>query len=750
MAAEFFKVMEPDDIKPKPALDTVILNQLKILIQKHTSREDELELEQINLDSNDILFEQGADSDCMFWILSGQLEVSTTQDDSSKQILKILTPDSPVGEMGLLSHLPRTATITALEKSQLLRITINDIIKFSTLDENFLIRLNKLAASRWHNLFLANCLKKLFSDLPVDALQELQDQLEWMDISNGDTLFQEGDEADGVYIIISGHLRAKVSTDNGGEQTIGELGPAEFVGEYALITDEPRSATIYAVRHSSVVKMNLSLLNRYIYTDPTLMRKIAHSVITRQKQLLHPKKRTELKQLTFTLIRHGQTSAIHDLANSLASLIEDNGNTLVMDSQSFDDFFGQKGIAQSPIDTPIQPVIAARLSELEHRYKFILLIADKENSAWTERAIGQSDRVLIIADAEADPGISAIEETLENQITHIRRDLVLLHPADTESPSGTAAWLEPRNVSTHYHLRKGDPTHLARLARRLTGRAVGLICSGGGARGYAQLGTYKAILELDIPIDYIAGTSMGAISAGTMACGYSYEKGKELAKYCADLGVTDLTLPLASIAASKNVSQICQHIYGSRQIEDLWTPFFCISSNLTKAERVVHQRGSLWRAVRASMSIPGVFLPIVEDGDVLVDGGVMDNYPVQLMQDIAESTRLIGINVNPYIERSVSFDYDTSLSGWRILFNRLNPFSRKLHAPSIMGTILRSLDVNSMKMTKEIASLLELNITPDIRRFTMNDYAKWKAISQCGYDESYDLLKEWKDKQTDI
>ena len=67
-----------------------------------------------------------------------------------------------------------------------------------------------------------------------------------------------------------------------------------------------------------------------------------------------------------------------------------------------------------------------------------------------------------------------------------------------------------------------------------------------------------------------------------------------------------------------------------------------------------------------------------------------------------------------------------------------------------MGTILRSFDVNSMKKTKEIASLLELNITPDIRPYTMNDDAKWKAISQCGDDESYSLLKDWKDKQTDI
>ena len=129
MAAELFKVMETDDIKSEPTLDTTILNQLKKLIQTYTSHEDKFELDQVSLDSNDILFEQGAESDCMFWILSGQLEVSTTRDDGSKQIIKILTSDSPVGEMGLLSHLPRTATITALEKSQLLRITINDIIK---------------------------------------------------------------------------------------------------------------------------------------------------------------------------------------------------------------------------------------------------------------------------------------------------------------------------------------------------------------------------------------------------------------------------------------------------------------------------------------------------------------------------------------------------------------------------------------------------------------------------------------------
>lgn len=81
-------------------------------------------------------------------------------------------------------------------------------------------------------------------------------------------------------------------------------------------------------------------------------------------------------------------------------------------------------------------------------------------------------------------------------------------------------------------------------------------------------------------------------------------------------------------------------------IEDLWTPFFCVSANLSEATPVVHARGPLWQAARTSMSIPGVFSPVMADGDILVDGGVLNNFPVDIMANLSGSQHLIGINVS--------------------------------------------------------------------------------------------------------
>ena len=731
-------------------LSNIILKQLKLLIENYAGREEELALETVELVASDVLFKQGEVADCMFWLLSGKLEASTQYSDGSQQVVTVLTDGSHVGEMGLLTGLQRTATIRALEESKLLRVTIDDVFKLSKLDAKLLGGLNNVAASRWQSLFLSNSLKTLLGDLSFDVLQELQEEFEWMELHNGDILFHEGDEADGVYLIISGRLCAKVATDDGSDKVVGELGPSDFVGEYALLTDDPRSATVYATRNTSIVKMSLKLLDKHIITNPTLMRHIARTVILRQKEMMRAGPAVKNKHLSVTVIPHDSITDVRAFTDELAMLLKQYGDTLVIDSEDFDEYFGQQGVAESPMNTPIQPVISSHLNELEGRYRYVFFIAGDAQSNWTKRATGQSDRLLVIAQADADPGVSEVEKISDKQAIPLRMDLVLLHAEGTNEPKATSTWLSQRKLTTHYHVRRGDPVHMARLARRLTGHAIGMVCSGGGARGYAQMGVYKAMSDLDIPIDYIAGTSMGAIISSAIACGFSYEACEELATWTTKLGVTDFTLPLASVAASANVTRICKHSYGERMIEDLWVPYFCISSNLTKAERVVHQTGLLWRAVRSSMAIPGVFLPIVEKGDVLVDGGVMDNYPVKLMSQLAETKRLIGVNVNPYIERSVSFDYDTSLSGWRILLNRLNPFSKRLRAPSVMGTILRSMFVNSMKKTKITESYLELNIKPDIRKFTMNDYSKWREIARTGFDASYEELNKWKSEQADL
>jgi len=148
------------------------------------------------------------------------------------------------------------------------------------------------------------------------------------------------------------------------------------------------------------------------------------------------------------------------------------------------------------------------------------------------------------------------------------------------------------------------------------------------------------------------------------------------------------------------------------------------------------------------MSIPGVFVPVVEDGDVLVDGGIMDNFPVAIMRELAESNRIIGVDVVPYRERLRYYDFDTSISGWRVLFNKLNPFSKKPRAPSLVEILMRTLEVNGTKASREQAYLTDLLIQPDTRGYGLQAYDKWKPLAQCGYDASIEKLIEWKSRQT--
>jgi predicted acylesterase/phospholipase RssA len=195
--------------------------------------------------------------------------------------------------------------------------------------------------------------------------------------------------------------------------------------------------------------------------------------------------------------------------------------------------------------------------------------------------------------------------------------------------------------------------------------------------------------------------------------------------------------------ASEHVTRICQRAFGDHMIEDLWLPYFCVSTNMSTAEPVYHQRGLLWRAIRASMAIPGVFLPLTENDDVLVDGGAMDNFPVRKTIELCETEHVIGVHVSPYKERKRQYDYDTSLSGWRILFSRINPFQKPLRTPSFLDTMMRAAEVGGVRNGKADEQAVSLLIHPDVRGFDPTNYRAYQKLAQVGYEAAVEPLQEW-------
>jgi predicted acylesterase/phospholipase RssA len=205
----------------------------------------------------------------------------------------------------------------------------------------------------------------------------------------------------------------------------------------------------------------------------------------------------------------------------------------------------------------------------------------------------------------------------------------------------------------------------------------------------------------------------------------------------------DYTLPLTSLMASKKVTRVVQELFGTVRIEDLWRPFFCVSSNLTRAEAVIHRTGPLWEAVRASIAIPGIFTPILRASDVLVDGGVMNNFPVDVMVQLSEGGPVIGCNVCPLWESIRNYEFGPSLSGWQVLWSRLNPLSPAMKVPSLLGCLMRAQEVRGVAGLRHAESLASVMICPDVSDFAILDFAAYEPIIEVGYEAAKDQLVSW-------
>jgi predicted acylesterase/phospholipase RssA len=230
---------------------------------------------------------------------------------------------------------------------------------------------------------------------------------------------------------------------------------------------------------------------------------------------------------------------------------------------------------------------------------------------------------------------------------------------------------------------------------------------------------------------------MGAVVGGTYAVGYSHEGMVKLALSFGDRKrLFDITPPMVSFLASKKVSTAYGEMFGDTCFEDLWRPFFCVSTNLTRARPFQHERGPIWRAVRASSSIAGLFTPVAWDGDLLVDGATMNNWPVDVMRKRYPSGTVVAVHVNPEVDVSMRYQYGEHVSGFRALGNYLVPWLVRGHPGGVpfIASIMTDLSlVNDAMVTAEKSALADLVIVPDVRAFNPLNFGQARPIIEAGY-----------------
>ena len=698
------------------------------------------------------LLQQGDPDREVYLILRGRLGVYAEHPDGATSLLDELGPGGVVGEMALLTGQPRSATVRALEGGDLVRVSREDFEGLAQRHPQALNDFLRRIVPRMRGTQLVLLLTELFGHLDRKALDAIARKLEWVQVPSGTMLFREGDAGDDVYLVSHGRLRVVMTDDSGEEQVLEEIGRGGTVGDIALLTGAPRAASVYAVRDTYLLRLAKPAFDALLAEHPQAMMEIARKAVVRLREASRQHRDDSSRPATYALLAAGADAPVAAFAQRLADTLRGFGTTLTLDAAETDRLLAKPGIAQSPEGSVIHESLDTWLGTQENGHDAVVYVADAEWTPWTRRCLRHADRVVIVANAGADPVPGALERALAELDLKTRAELVLVHPDATQQPSNTLAWLTARKLAAHHHVRLGNDRDLRRACRRLSGRANGLVLGGGGARGFAHIGALRALEEAGVEIDVVGGTSIGALIAAASAAGIAVAQMHELAQtFASPKRLLDRTLPVVALMAGRKVTALYRQVFGALAAEDLWTPFFGVSSGLSRARMVVHRQGEVWKIVRASTALPAIFPPfLADDGEVLVDGCVMNNMPLDVMRGICEGGTVFGVNPMPTRDKQKSYDFGSSISGWRALLGRLRLFGVRTRAPTILGSVMRATEINSANRMRQsgFRSLADVLIEPAVETYAILAFDKYAPIIEIGYEAARERVATWQAANT--
>ena len=585
-----------------------------------------------------------------------------------------------------------------------------------------------------------NVLGKIWGTIDESLIDHFINQLEWTQLQSGDCLYQQNEVGDCMHIIISGRLKVIKQTEKG-KITLGEISSGECVGEMSLLSDAPRSASIYAIRNSVVVKITKEQFETLCIDQPQLLRQISKTVIQRltNKDRLR-KKPAQVKNIA--LLPVSKDIDMDAFLQHIKQSLQQYGKVLLLNEANINEHLAEAGIEDFTTKPSDDIKFNRWLEKKEQETDFILYQGNYSNDYWTQASIRQADKIILVSDFYDYEKTEVEKQLLDGtkKLSYVSKSLVLLHPNGDNPPKGTARHLDIRDVDRHHHVRWDHPTDFQRLSRFLIGKAVGLVLGGGGAKGFAHIGVIKRMKEAGIPIDFIGGTSIGAIIAAGVAMDMTPEAIHQQARtaFVIEKPLTDVTIPLVSYYSGLKLNKMLRKNLGEGTIEDQWVNFFCVSSNLSKACANIHQRGTFWRAVRASLSIPGALPPVVLDGDLLVDGALMNNLPIDIMADMGVG-KIVGVDLSE--EKQHTLNYEEMPTSFQLLKNKFSFRKKRLKVPSLMTIISKSIVLASYEKANAVESMADWFIKPPVQGFKMLDFTNFDKIAELGYQYTDQLMR---------
>ncbi|CAJ0941104.1 unnamed protein product, partial [Mesorhabditis belari] len=732
-------------------------------------------------EEGDTLVEQGSEEEQLGLVLTGQIlmkqdpvfEVEDDDTEAEEKWTAVVNPRELIGGLQVLTNEPSfytykaktDVTIAILQKHDIVTLIERRPMVYLPIAHSVLSRLSPFVRG-------------------VDFA------LDWVLLDSGQAAYRAGDIADSLFVVLSGRLRSVEK-----KTVIEEFGRGDVLGMIELLQKKPRSTTVLAVRFSQLARVPEGLLNFIKLTFPQVGFRLVqllgqYYTSSHRRSMLSPPgmprfndqpgadPMSHIKNLhTIAVVPASSDVPLTSFTCELYHTLNVNCRVLRLSSQKVASCL-DAGVLEKQADFRLMHWLNVQ----EDTYPLVIY-----------ECLRQADAILVVGiGTQKPPKQSLLDEVLSmNQQDGLRtnKELILLWPENTAIPSGTYEWLKGSYFSGHHHIRaparmflwkkvdgkaslsESDTTlerdvigyyeqhvfwekvdfrcDFARLARILTGNAIGLVLGGGGARGAAHVGVIRAMRELGIPVDVVGGTSIGSMIGGIFAetPDPSLElRAKSWFMVMCSLWrkIWDLTYAHTAMFTGAGFNQSLSTLFGDREIEDLWIPYFCISTDISTSEMRVHRSGRLWTYARASMSLAGYLPPICDprDGHHLLDGGYVNNLPADVMRFVMGTRVVIAVDVGS-VEETNLFNYGDSLSGTSLLFRKFNPWAepiRILNMEEIQTRLAFVSCVRQLETVKKASYCCYLR--PPIEPFKTLDFAKFDLIAETGYKYGTSILAD--------
>lgn len=553
--------------------------------------------------------------------------------------------------------------------------------------------------------------RSLLMGLSNDGLENVLTAFQPRSFDAGSTIIQAGDKGDELFLITAGKVR--VWSGDGpavAERTLSMMGPGDHFGESSVISGGPRTATVTAVTYVETMTLSGEDYRRLVKDYPQLLENLSRSLTRRLSQMnTTSNSASQAKRGVHSLaivIDHacgwplaerllGQLRSHQQLVQPL--LVSDS--ELRVSAQQFD---------RDAIEVPVAE-LGYTIAGKSHQALAVTIASGPKATA---SAVRESNRVIFATDAKE--GLSTTSAALLKSILPHRRPIVALMFDGNLQPRPEMNFGDGLSVRCRYSGEGLDAefpeTAVTRLHRSLVGKRIGLALGGGGARGIAHIGVLEILQRHHIVFDSIAGTSAGAIVAAAFGAGFApgeignfFRKEMIPPKYLSGRASLRRMFLLHSFRGGRFESKLRRYL-DQLTFEQADLPLAITTLDLISGEQQIRRAGDLVKAVLQSINHPVFGRPIVQDGQLLVDGGVLMNVPASVLRSEG-CDHVISIDVGS----TLATDYAKDRGG-------------KLKPPSYLSTLLRTMDISRRHSSALHREESDLIIIPQTSEFRIEDF----------------------------